>query len=242
MPQWYEELYRHFPDYDDEPYVQNTASEVDFIEGEIEGDRSMEILDVGCGTGRHALELARRGYDVVGVDLSPSMIEQGRRAARTEGLEVTFAVGDARALAWEADFDVALMLCEGAFSLMESDAMDRLILENVARALRPRGRLVMTAPHAAFMIAHQTGEDAFDLVTFREAFEIETTDEGGRTRTLQATQRYYTCPELRLLLRAAGFTSTEFFAVTEGGYSREQAVSQDQFEIGALAVRGEVRS
>lgn len=51
---WYIELYRYFPDYDREPYVQNTAQEVEFIEREIGHDRSKLILDVGCGTGRHA--------------------------------------------------------------------------------------------------------------------------------------------------------------------------------------------
>ncbi|MFW6136021.1 MAG: class I SAM-dependent methyltransferase, partial [Chloroflexota bacterium] len=174
-PLWYEALYDHFPDYDEEPYAQNTVDEVDFVERQIDHDRSKRILDVGCGTGRHALELARRGYDVVGVDLSASMIDQGREVARAEGVDVTFTVGDARALPYDADFDVALVLCEGGFSLMETDAMDRLILQNVARALRPGGELLMTAPHAAFPIAHEPEEGTFDLVTFRETFEIETT-------------------------------------------------------------------
>lgn len=94
---WYIELYRYFPDYDREPYVQNTAQEVEFIEREIGHDRcSKLILDVGCGTGRHALELARRGYRVVGVDLSESLLAQGRKMAEAEGLAVTFILGDAR--------------------------------------------------------------------------------------------------------------------------------------------------
>ena len=83
---WYIELYRYFPDYDREPYVQNTAQEVEFIEREIGHDRSKLILDVDCGTGRHALELARRGYRVVGVDLSESLLAQGRKMAEAEGL------------------------------------------------------------------------------------------------------------------------------------------------------------
>lgn len=237
MPKWYQELYRHFPDYDEEPYVQNTGAEVDFVEGQIGSDCFKKILDVGCGTGRHTLELARRGYDVVGVDLSPSMLDQGRQIARAEGLDVTFIVADARALPWEGDFDVVLMLCEGGFSLMETDEMDRLILQSVARALRPGGRLLMTAPHAAFLIAHEPEEGAFDLVTFRETFELETTDERGRSRTLQASQRYYTCPELKWLLTDVGFTSVAFFAVTEGGYTRDQPPSRDHFEFGALATK-----
>lgn len=62
--------------YDNEPFTKGTKGEVDFIEKEINCDKSRKILDVGCGTGRHALELARRGYSVVGVDLSKSMLDK----------------------------------------------------------------------------------------------------------------------------------------------------------------------
>lgn len=237
MPQWYEALYDHFPDYDEEPYVQNTMDEVDFVERQIDNNGSKRILDVGCGTGRHSLELARRGYDVVGVDLSAHMVAQGRAIARAEGLDVTLTVGDARALPYESCFDVVLMLCEGGFSLMETDEMDRLILQNVGRALRPGGKLIMTAPHAAFLIAHEPEEGDLDLVTFRETFEIETTDEEGRTETWQASQRYYTCPELNWLLTDAGFEAVAFFAVTNTGYTRNQVPSRDHFELGAVATK-----
>jgi 2-polyprenyl-3-methyl-5-hydroxy-6-metoxy-1,4-benzoquinol methylase len=73
MKQWYEELYEDFAAYDKEPYTQSTGGEVDFVESEIGHDHSKRILDVGCGNGRHTLELARRGYAVVGIDLSASL-------------------------------------------------------------------------------------------------------------------------------------------------------------------------
>lgn len=239
---WYEELYDYFPDYDDEPYVQNTEAEVDFIEDELGDDhsspkRSVRILDIGCGTGRHALELVRRRYRVVGLDLSESMVRQGQGAARREGVTVDLVVGDARELPLGEAVDTALVLCEGGFSLMESDAMDRLIVEGAARALRPGGALIMTAPHAAFMFAHPPDGGGFDLVTCRETFEIESIDREGRTTTLQGTQRAYTCPELKGLLRRAGFDSVQFFAVTDAGFSRNAAITRDQFEVGVTARR-----
>lgn len=91
---WYEELYDHFPDYDEEPYVQNTEAEVDFIERELDRERSSlssspRMLDVGCGSGRHALALAQRGYGVLGLDLSRAMVEQGRSRARGFSREVS---------------------------------------------------------------------------------------------------------------------------------------------------------
>jgi SAM-dependent methyltransferase len=232
---WYRALYEHFPDYDDEPYVQNTEAEVDFIEEQIEGDLSRRILDVGCGTGRHALALGRRGYRTVGLDLSASFIRRGCSTARREGLQVSFLVGDARWIPFDGAFEVVLILCEGGFSLMEEDDMDRAILKGARRALKPGGLLVMTAPHAPFLIAHEPEGSAFDLVTFRERFQIEASEGEGRPRVLDASQRYYSCPELRCLLNGEGFCEIRFFGVTEAGYSVETAPTSDHFEVGVVA-------
>jgi 2-polyprenyl-3-methyl-5-hydroxy-6-metoxy-1,4-benzoquinol methylase len=65
MKQWYEELFHDFADkYDRESFTAGTIQEVGFIEKEINFNKALQILDIGCGTGRHSLELARRGYDV----------------------------------------------------------------------------------------------------------------------------------------------------------------------------------
>jgi len=65
MKQWYEELFENYArGYDREQFTQGTLQEVEFIEQELGCDRSLKVLDVGCGTGRHAIELARRGYPV----------------------------------------------------------------------------------------------------------------------------------------------------------------------------------
>ncbi len=235
---WYEELYDDFPGYDDEPYVQSTAAEVDFVVRTLDRGCQARVLDVGCGTGRHALALAARGYWVVGLDLSEYMVRRGRAAALPY-LDVPFLVGDARALPFAERFDAALMLCEGAFSLMERDAMDRLILRNLARVLWPGGQLIMTAPHAAYAFAHGLDEGDFNVVTLRERFEVQSTDREGQVRMLEATQRYYTCPELKRLLTCAGFRAVRFFSVTSDGFSDELMPSEDHFEIGAV---GRLRS
>ena len=232
---WYIELYRYFPDYNREPYVQNTAQEVEFIEREIGHDRSKLILDVGCGTGRHALELARRGYRVVGVDLSESLLAQGWKMAKAEALAVTFILGDARVLHFESRFNVVLSLCQGAFSLMETDEMDYLILENLARALKPGGKLILTAPNAAYMLAHAPEGGVFDPVTLREIFTLEAARPDGGKSELTCTQRYYTCPELRWLLKRTGFERVEFFSVTERGFYRRVVPAPDHFELGVIA-------
>jgi len=236
MKQWYEELYEDFVAYEKESYTQSTRGEVDFIEAEIGHDHSQRILDVGCGSGRHTLELTRRGYAVVGVDLSESMLAQGCKIAKFENLTVDLIQRDARELKYHEEFDTVIMLCEGAFSLMEEDEMDRLILANTFRALRAGGKLILTAPNAVFMLTQQS-DASFDPVTFRETFKLEKDIPGGRKKMLDCTQRYYTCPELNWLLRQVGFNRVEFFACTKAGYNRDAKPDKKHFELGAIAVK-----
>lgn len=233
MNRWYEELYKDFETYNEEPYTQSTRVEVDFVEQVIGHDHSKRILDVGCGNGRHTLELARRGYEVVGTDLSKSMLEQGRQVAKAENLKVDLIQCDARELNYKDDFDVVIMLCEGAFSLMEEDVMDRLILDNIFRSLHVKGKLILTAPNAVFMLTQQPDSE-FDTITFRETFKLEKALPDGSKKMLNCTQRYYTCPELNMLLRHVGFVDVAFFACTNAGYDRRIKPGKKQFEFGAI--------
>ena len=84
MKPWYEELFANYAKkYDRESFVAGTLGECDFIEREIDADRSKRILDVGCGTGRHSIELARRGFSVVGVDLSKAQLARAAPSRTT---------------------------------------------------------------------------------------------------------------------------------------------------------------
>jgi len=234
---WYEVLYENFEDYDQEPYTQNTAEEIAFILEAIAGDDVRRVLDVGCGTGRHTLGLAAQGYDVVGLDFSERMLEQGRRKAAKAGVSVQFVHGDARRLDYKSEFDLVIMLCEGGFSLVETDAMDRKILLGIQEALVPGGKLIFTAPSAVSMLSNEPEGGNFDLLTFRETFSLENPSQKPDEPPLQCSQRYYTYPELKFLLESFDFVDVEYFAVTKNGYSRKQPLSTDHFEIGVTAVK-----
>ena len=70
MKQWYESLFENYGlKYDNEIFTQGTIGECDFIEIEIKSNKNLKILDIGCGTGRHSIELTKRGYQVTGIDL-----------------------------------------------------------------------------------------------------------------------------------------------------------------------------
>jgi 2-polyprenyl-3-methyl-5-hydroxy-6-metoxy-1,4-benzoquinol methylase len=92
MTQWYEALFANFgKSYDKESFTQGTVGEVDFVERELAADRAKRILDIGCGTGRHAVELAKRGYRVTGFDLSEGQLRLAREKAAAAGVTVDMA-------------------------------------------------------------------------------------------------------------------------------------------------------
>jgi len=231
---WYQSLYEHFDGYDEEPYTQSTADEVDFLESVFHERPLRTVLDIGCGTGRHALELARRGYRVTGIDLSEAMIAQGTTQAEQEGLAIHLEQGDARQLRFKKEFEAAIMLCEGGFSLVETDVMDRAILQGAFSAIKPGGVFIMTSPNAEFMLARLSENEGFDPSTRRETFELEAIDEHGAKQLLNCTQRYYSVDELSELLASVGFAGMESFRVSQG-YERGVSPTKDDFEFGMIA-------
>jgi SAM-dependent methyltransferase len=249
-PKWYETLFDGYAEtYDKQPFTQGTPGECDFIESEVGGDRSVPILDIGCGTGRHAIELARRGYRVTGIDLSPSQIERARAKAAAAGVAPDFRVGDARRLPFRGEFGLAVMICEGAFALMETDEMNFEILRGAGRALRPGGKLVMTTLNGLFPLHRSVGEfeseglaeaasegHDFDLMTFRMRSRLKTRDRDGRPIEVDCDERWYVPPELAWLLKQAGFVSVEIFGARLGAFSRADALTADDFEMLAVAV------
>jgi len=125
MKQWYEELFENYAmKYDQEYFTQGTIGECDFIEKEINYNKNFRILDMGCGTGRHSIELTKSGYNVVGIDLFFSQLKRANEKASAQKLKIDFQKHDARNLPFRSEFDLVIMLCEGGFPLMETDEMN----------------------------------------------------------------------------------------------------------------------
>ena len=142
MAQWYEALFDNYAlKYDKENFTQGTKGECDFIENEVAHNKQLKILDIGCGTGRHSIELTRRGYNITGIDLSESQLKRAKEKAAEQKLQIDFHKHDARNLPFSNEFDAAIMLCEGSFPLMETDEMNFQILQSAAKALKENGNL-----------------------------------------------------------------------------------------------------
>jgi 2-polyprenyl-3-methyl-5-hydroxy-6-metoxy-1,4-benzoquinol methylase len=253
MKQWYEELFENYGlQYDKESFTQGTTGECDFIEAEIAFNKQLRILDIGCGTGRHAIELARRGYTVTGIDLSESLLKRAREKASEQNLTIDFQQQDARDLPFSDEFDLAIMLCEGAFPLMETDEMNYSILANVSKALKSRGKLLFTTLNGLFPLFHSvkdflasaTGEgnatcfeSTFDLMTFREYSTTQARDDAGNELELQCNERYYVPSEITWLLKSLHFSTIGIYGARLGAFSRNDKLTTEDFEMLVIAER-----
>ncbi|MCL2297324.1 MAG: class I SAM-dependent methyltransferase [Proteobacteria bacterium] len=249
--QWYEALFENYgKKYDSENFTQGTVGECDFIEKEIHFDKSLKILDVGCGTGRHAIELTKRGYCVTGIDLSESQLKRAREKAEESHLVIDFQRHDARNLPFSGEFDVAIMMCEGGFSLMETDEMNFEILNNVTKALKPEAKLIFTTSNALFPLYNSVDEfhastleegnsqctkNAFDLMTFRGHSVVEFEDDSGNKKTLECNERYYAPCEITWLLKSLGYKKIDIFGARLGAFSREHKLTTQDFEMLVIA-------
>ncbi|MDT8402733.1 MAG: class I SAM-dependent methyltransferase [Bacteroidales bacterium] len=249
--QWYETLFENYgKKYDSEIFTQGTSGECDFIERELNYDKSLKIIDVGCGTGRHTIELTRRGYDVTGIDLSESQLKRAREKAAENKLNIDFQKQDARYLPFNQEFDVAIMLCEGGFPLMETDEMNFEILKNVTRSLKTKGKFIFTTLNGLFPLYHSVEEfgdskggdgnatyrsNTFDLMTFRDHNITELEDDSGNKIRLEANERYYVPSEITWLLKSLGYSKIDIYGARLGAFPRNDRLTTEDFEMLVIA-------
>lgn len=190
-----------------------TQAECDFASGELGLAKGCRILDVPCGAGRHAVELAKRGCRVTGIDLSPELIADARIAS--EGLDAEFLVADMRELP-SGPFDAACCL-GNSFAYMD-DAGNTAFLAAVRRALRPGARFLLQTSlcaesvlpnlkprswyeFAGTLMLHETRyEPAEGRLISEYGFLID-----GRIDRRAAGYRIYLFRELVQMLASAGF-------------------------------------
>ena len=221
---WFEQLADHMgPAYLRYSFTKGTEQEVVFLVDALALSPGMRVLDVGCGPGRHALALARRGLDVVGVDISRGFVELATSTARAEGLTARFERMDARELIFDEEFDVAISLCQGGFGLVgrvEDGEADGTVLAGASRALKPAGQLAISAFSAYFMLRHLESGDTFDAATGVNHESTEVRDPSGATQPADLWTTCFTPRELRLMVAAAGLVTEQVWSVAPGAYGR----------------------
>jgi ubiquinone/menaquinone biosynthesis C-methylase UbiE len=196
-------------------FTKGTAQEVAFLIDELDLRPGMRVLDLGCGPGRHAWALASEGIEVVGLDISERFVTLARDGA-PEG--ATFVRGDARAMAYDSEFDAALSLCQGAFGLVPGE--DGEVLRRLVRALKPGGRLAVTAFSAYFQVRWLGEGDRFDAEAGVNYELAVVRDEEGHDASFDLWTSVFTPRELRLLAAAAGAEIDGLWSVSPGEYGR----------------------
>ena len=208
-----------------------TRKEVDFLISALELGKEDTILDIACGTGRHCIELARRGYDTTGIDFNRSALATATRAAIDAGIQPRFLELDMRDLRAREAYDVACCLWTsfGYFSDDENLAVASRIFD----ALRPGGRfLVDTVVTETLFPTFQPylwnwadqarttrvlQECKWDPISGRVETMWSFVREDGHVETAHSSLRVYSYRELHTLLEDAGFHNLKSSETGTGG-------------------------
>ena len=216
-------------------FTKGTEQEIEFLVDALELAPGQRVLDVGCGPGRHSLALARRGIEVLGVDLSEDFVALAREAAGAEGLPARFEVGDVRELASDGGFDAVLCLCQGGFGLLGGRDEPRAF-ERIAAAVRPGGRLALTAFSAAFAVRFLEDGETFDPATGVLHERSTVRNEDGDEQVFDLWTTCFTALELALMADRSGLDVVGVHGVTPGHY-RAAPPTLDDPELLLLARR-----
>lgn len=203
---------------------EKTLAEVDFLEKTLALKKGAKVLDCPCGHGRHSIELARRGYNVTGQDLSGFFLEEAKKAAKRAKVSLRWVKGDMRELSFENEFDVALNLFT-AFGYLESDDEDQKALNAVVKALKRDGKFVLDVINRDHIVRTYREKDGqqlsdgsvvvterkFDHATGRNIEKQIWIWKNGKREEFSLLVRMYTVAELAAMFRKAGLTLKEMY-------------------------------
>jgi SAM-dependent methyltransferase len=249
QPHWFEPVADHLgAAYLRYSFTKGTEQEVDFLVDALGLQRGMTVLDVGCGPGRHVHAMASRGLRVIGVDISFRFLQVGASSSAEVGRPSVFAQADARVLpVASSSVDAAVSLCQGAFGLLGGPGSkldeDAVVLAEMARVLRPGGRLAVSAFSAYFQMRYIEQTDTFDAERGVNHEHTEVRDEQGRAAPAELWTSCFTPRELRMLASGAGLTATKVWGVTPGNYGAGKPdIDQPEFLLVAERPAGAGRS
>jgi SAM-dependent methyltransferase len=204
---------------------QATQSEAEFVVETMNLAPGAQVLDVGCGYGRHAMELAARGFHVVGLDLSTPLLVRGGEEAHRRGLTINFVRGDMRELDFENQFDAAYCLFS-TFGYFD-DETNKKTLQNIARALKPQGKILVEILNRDYVIQDLPTRvwwegdgcvvlEEVELNYFSSRIQVNRSVvfDDGRQLEQEISVRGYSLHEVGKLMHAAGFRVLE----VSGGY------------------------
>ncbi len=196
------------------------AAEATFIEESLGVARGATVLDLACGTGRHAIELAKRGYQVIGFDLSLAMLARASDEAQERNQKLNFVQGDMREMTFEDAFD-GVYCWQTSFGFFEEEK-NAAVVGKVHKALKKGGQFLLDVLNRD-QIARNTpslvwfegdgcicmDEVHLDFITSRLRVKRTMMMDDGRSKEIEYSIRVYSLHELGKLLNDAGFRVAE---------------------------------
>jgi SAM-dependent methyltransferase len=208
--------------------LEAAVGEVDLLLERLALPAGAAVLDLCCGPGRHALEFARRGFRVTGVDRTPRYLARARAAAEAEGLAVEWVEQDMRRFERSEAFDAAINMFT-SFGYFEAPDDDRRVIDHLHRSLAPGGRLLIDTMGKEVLAriyqpSHWYESDEGALILEEREVEPDWSRvhmrwiqvEEGRREEMLLSLRLYAATELADLARAAGFEQIEVFGDLAG--------------------------
>jgi SAM-dependent methyltransferase len=197
--------------------VRGDQRKVNFIEKSLGVSKHALVLDLACGNGRHSVGMAKRGYRLVGIDLSLPMLAQAAELAQDENQNINFIHGDMRDLSFDKTFDA--IFCMGTSFGYFSDEVNLKVLQGVFRALKPGGTFLIEVANRDHVITQTPDlnwfegngsicmeESYFDFKTSRLHVTRQLIMDGGRQVQNNISIRLYTLHELEQFITRTGFT------------------------------------
>ena len=235
----------HAKEYMTNVFTKNTASEVEFIIRELDLKPGQRVLDIGCGTGRHSIQLAKFGARMTGLDLSEGMLNKAREFAQKENVSIELIHCDAAEFQFPEQFDHAICLCEGALGLLGTDddpsTRDLVILQNVHRCLKPGALFILTVLNGLKKVREHSQKDIhagrFDPVHLVSYDRVPVKEE-GKTKELTVREKGFAPAELIQLLTRAGFRTLHLWGGTAGSWNKD-VLDLDEYEIMVIAEKAD---
>ncbi|MHC4124097.1 MAG: class I SAM-dependent methyltransferase [Planctomycetota bacterium] len=203
------------------------AEEIDRLIKLLDLEKGARILDLCCGIGRHSLELARRGYDVIGVDLNEKYLAKAHKQAESEKLSIEFVRDDMRRFCLLDGFDVVINMFT-AFGYFESHAENKRVLTNIYCSLRQGGKLIMDmiGKEVLARIYRERDWHEEDGRIFLQECKIQQNWswadnrwivlQGSKQKEFRFGHRIYSAVEITSLLKDCGFTSVNIYGDLTG--------------------------
>jgi 2-polyprenyl-3-methyl-5-hydroxy-6-metoxy-1,4-benzoquinol methylase len=158
---------------------------VDLIESLLGSKPPARVLDLACGSGSATIELARRGYDVIGLDCTSVLLDVAREMAAERTVDVEWICADMRRIAYEEEMDYVL-LRDVIFGVFEAEGEDRDLLRRMAQALKPEGKCLLEVYNKAFAQKHKIQ----NLLVYDESLDRFVLPDAHADRAVESVKLY----------------------------------------------------